>query len=276
MCTSDLIFDVGMHLGEDAEFYLTKGFRVVGIEADPAHCAAVAARLHDHVANGRLIIVNAAIAEKAGRTSFYRNLEKSFWGTAEPVWVERNAGFGTHVEHIEVDAVPMEDVLAAHGVPYYMKIDIEGRDMLCLEALRAVRDRPKYLSIEASKTDLAEVRAEFDLMSELGYRDFKVVAQHTVSRQVPPNPSREGRYAEWRFAHGSSGLFGEEAPGDWLDADRAMRAYRPIFRAYRMVGDNPRIPIARVRDLLKLLGFEAGWHDTHARLGNGSAQGMSR
>ena len=32
---SDLIMDVGMHRGEDAEFYLKKGFRVVGVEANP-------------------------------------------------------------------------------------------------------------------------------------------------------------------------------------------------------------------------------------------------
>jgi FkbM family methyltransferase len=269
MWTSDLIFDVGMHLGEDAEFYLSKGFRVVAIEADPAHCAAVAARLRGHLADGRLTIINAAIAEKPGRTAFYRNLDKSFWGTTEATWVERNAGLGAQqVERIEVDAVPMQDVLAAHGVPYYMKVDIEGRDRLCLKALRGFSDRPKYLSIEANKTDIAEVHTELDLMSELGYRDFKVVAQHTVSRQIPPAPSREGRYAEWRFAEGSSGLFGEEAPGDWLDADGALRAYRPIFRAYRMVGDKPLIPIARVRDMLKLFGVEAGWHDTHARLGH--------
>ena len=271
MCTSDLIFDVGMHLGEDTEFYLEKGFRVVGIEADPALCAAVAERLHHHVASGRLIIVNAAIAEKPGRAAFYRDPDNSIWGTTEPAWVARNATLGTHidrVQRIEVEAVPMESILAAHGVPYYMKVDIEGRDMLCVAALRDLPDRPKYLSIEASKTALADVDAELALMSELGYRDFKVVPQHAVSNQVPPKPSREGRYAEWRFSHGSSGLFGEEAPGDWLDVERARQAYRPIFRSYRLLGDKPLIPISHVRNLLRRFGFEAGWHDTHARLGN--------
>jgi FkbM family methyltransferase len=270
MCTSDLIFDVGMHLGEDTEFYLEKGFRVVGIEADPALCTAVADRLRDHVTRGRLTIVNAAIAEKPGRTAFYRDLDHSIWGTAEPDWVARNTGLGTRperVERIEVDAVQMECMLAAHGVPYYMKIDIEGRDMLCVEALRHFRERPKYLSIEASKSALANVDAELGAMSALGYHDFKVVPQHAVVRQVPPNPSREGRYAQWRFAHGSSGLFGEEAPGDWLDVERTRQAYRPIFRAYRLVGDEPLIPVAAVRKLLRAFGFEAGWHDTHARLG---------
>ena len=31
----DLIFDVGLHHGDDAAYYLSKGFRVVGIEANP-------------------------------------------------------------------------------------------------------------------------------------------------------------------------------------------------------------------------------------------------
>jgi FkbM family methyltransferase len=250
---------------------LHKGFRVVGIDADPVHCAAAGARLHEHVASGRLTIVNAAIADKPGRISFYRNLDKSIWGTAEPEWVERNASLGTRVERIEVDAVETKRLIAAYGIPYYMKVDIEGRDLLCLEGLRWFRDRPKYLSIEASKSRLADVRAELELMCDLGYRDFKVVPQHAVTEQVPPRPSREGRFADWRFAHGSSGLFGEEAPGDWLDADSALRAYRPIFRAYRLVGDKPLVRPAPVRKLLQRFGFEAGWHDTHARLGNGAA-----
>ncbi|HEY1546098.1 MAG TPA: FkbM family methyltransferase [Xanthobacteraceae bacterium] len=271
MCGTDLIFDIGMHLGEDAEFYLRKGFRVVAVEADPVHCETVASRLADHVNCGRLTIVNAAVADQRGRISFYRNLDNSIWGTAEPDWVERNTRFGTRVERIAVDALPMQDIIATHGMPYYMKVDIEGRDLLCLEALRAFNDRPKYLSIEASKTDVTEVRAELDLMRALGYRDFKVVPQHVVPRQVPPNPSREGRYIDWRFPEGASGLFGDEAPGEWLDRDGALRAYDPIFRAYRWIGDRPVLPIGRFRGLLRRLGVDAGWHDTHARLGNAPA-----
>jgi hypothetical protein len=31
----DLIYDIGMHQGEDTEFYLQKGFNVIAFEADP-------------------------------------------------------------------------------------------------------------------------------------------------------------------------------------------------------------------------------------------------
>jgi 16S rRNA A1518/A1519 N6-dimethyltransferase RsmA/KsgA/DIM1 with predicted DNA glycosylase/AP lyase activity len=59
----DLIFDVGMHLGEDTEFYLKKGFRVVAIEADPLHCSRVAERFAREVAKRQLVILNVAITK---------------------------------------------------------------------------------------------------------------------------------------------------------------------------------------------------------------------
>ena len=33
---NDLIYDLGVNRGEDCAFYLAKGFRVVGIEANPS------------------------------------------------------------------------------------------------------------------------------------------------------------------------------------------------------------------------------------------------
>lgn len=45
----DLIFDIGMHRGEDSEFYLRKGFRVVAVEAIDSFCRTVAERLVESV-----------------------------------------------------------------------------------------------------------------------------------------------------------------------------------------------------------------------------------
>jgi hypothetical protein len=33
---------------------------------------------------------------------------------------------------VAVPAVPMIDIINEHGVPYYLKVDIEGSDHLCL------------------------------------------------------------------------------------------------------------------------------------------------
>lgn len=36
----DLVYDVGMHNGDDTAFYVSQGYRVVAIEADPAQAEA--------------------------------------------------------------------------------------------------------------------------------------------------------------------------------------------------------------------------------------------
>jgi hypothetical protein len=45
----NLIFDVGMHKDEDADFYLKKGFPVIGVEANPEPARSVRAALPESV-----------------------------------------------------------------------------------------------------------------------------------------------------------------------------------------------------------------------------------
>jgi hypothetical protein len=61
--TPDLIFDIGLHRGEDTDFYLRKGFRVVAIEANPDLVSACQTRLGTALQSGRLHIIEGAIAD---------------------------------------------------------------------------------------------------------------------------------------------------------------------------------------------------------------------
>jgi predicted RNA methylase len=40
----DLVYDVGLHNGDDTAFYLHQGFRVIAIDADPRAAAAAKQR----------------------------------------------------------------------------------------------------------------------------------------------------------------------------------------------------------------------------------------
>jgi hypothetical protein len=53
----NLIIDVGMHNGDDAAFYMHKGFRVVSIEANPTLCQKARARFADQIKSGQLTIL---------------------------------------------------------------------------------------------------------------------------------------------------------------------------------------------------------------------------
>ena len=274
----DLIYDVGLHKGEDTDFYLKKGFRVIAFEADPALVAACQERFARAIEDQRLVIVPGAIVKPAAadggtrKVSFYHNRDNSVWGTVDPSWARRNEQLGTRNEVIEVDAVDFAACIRRCGMPYYMKIDIEGADLVCLETLLGFDCRPTYVSLESEAASFTKLREELDLLERLGYTEFAAVQQEEIELQVQPQPAREGTYVAHRFEEGSSGLFGRDLPTPWESRAEIEKRFRKILVLCRLFGGHS--ILRRVRGGRKLLGFLRrrvgrplpGWYDTHARL----------
>ena len=280
----DLVYDVGMHKGEDTEFYLRKGFRVIAFEADPELVRFCRNRLRDSIAQGSLTIVEGAILDSndadAGqkKVRFYRNENVSVWGTVCADWVERNARLGASASSIEVDVVDFAGVIQEHGMPRFMKIDIEGCDMSCIHALKRFRERPDYVSIESDKTSFRNIKREIDTLVDLGYDCFQAVEQSAIPRiQSPPFPPTEGKYAAQLFDQGSSGLFGSELGGKWQSKHAILRRYRAVRLGYFLVGDDGIMNKWKFRGAGSLRWLTCsflrrftkaavpGWYDTHAR-----------
>jgi FkbM family methyltransferase len=279
----DLIYDVGMHRGEDTHFYLRKGFRVVGIEADPLLARLCRERFRQQTDCGQLTILEGAVVGRAGMAlpqtvTFYRNTQRSVWGTVSADWAERNLQLGAPSERIEVPTIDFDDVLMEYGMPHYMKIDIEGADMVCVEALSRFRERPHYLSVESDKTSLANVAREIETLARLGYTDFQAVEQSAVLSQTEfPQPAREGCYVDHRFERGASGVFGAELEGNWKSKEEVLRQYRAIFWGYNLFGDSGLLARRRSKLVEWMSGYirqaigrktgaaVPGWYDTHAR-----------
>lgn len=283
MIDDNLIYDLGAHKGEDTDFYLKKGFNVVAIEAVPEFCTRLGERFSAQVAAGKLKILNLAVAENPGNIDFYVNTDNSVWGTAKPDWVKRNRALGAgHSTKITVRAERLADIMREHGVPRYCKIDIEGNDFEALASLQDIPEPPMFLSIESEKRTWGNLVREFRLLERLGYSRYKIVDQTHVPLQKAPDPAREGRFEPHVFEDGSSGLFGNELPGRWMDMFEALEAYKGIFRGYALAGD---YGIFRRRyGLFRMLGSiqqmivraagrkdyqfpdfpPAGWYDTHA------------
>jgi FkbM family methyltransferase len=271
----DLIYDVGMHQGEDTEFYLKKGFRVIAFEANSDLAASARTKFSDYIGNGKLAIVEGAIVDPSypGDTvEFYKNNKNTLWGTASPYFVERNLTFDADSTMIRVPRINFADCLAKLGVPYYLKIDIEGMDTECLRALLQVEGRPAYVSIESDKTDFKKVADEFQILTQLGYTAFQAIQQATVHRQVIPDPSREGVAIEHVFKWGASGLFGKDLPERWKTLDQIRSQYKKIFVDYKIWGEDFGLaqkffPLKVVRKGLSILLDRRfpGWYDTHAK-----------
>lgn len=262
-----LIYDVGAHKGEDTDYYLKKGFRVVAVEADPILARELRDRLAPAIVSGQLTVVEAAVADKAGEIEFFHNEQNTVWGTIHQDWAERNEKMGAPSSRIKVRAIRFEDLLREYGVPYYLKVDIEGADMVCVSALASTTDKPKFLSLESTKTSWADLLKEFDVLESLGYKRFQVVNQARIEEQSEPNPPREGSYSGHKLQFGSTGLFGNDLPGPWLTKAQAIRRYARIFLQYKFFGDNTRGQQFMWRFPKYRRMVIPDWYDTHAARG---------
>ena len=250
-----LIFDIGCHQGDDSDFYLKKGFNVIGVEANPALCADLKRKFAGEISEGRFVLVERAIAEQAGEISFFANENVSIWGTIrEDVAKKRNVSLEYK---IVVPAITFASLIQEYGVPYYLKIDIEGADLLCLEGLLEFDERPAFVSFEHDQDRYSSLQTEMNLLNRLGYSKFQIVDQGTARKQKPPHPAREGTYLD--ALPGSSGLFGKELPEQWLTYNDTIMEYRRIYLNDRLDGVTKRIPF--LRNFRRRAG---SWYDTHA------------
>lgn len=269
-----VIFDVGLHKGEDTQYYLARGFRVVAIEADPDLVSFCNNKFREFVDSGVLEIVHGAVVEDDAQQSikFFKNNTVSVWGTVVKSWADRNAMLGAESVEIEVPVVNFKELFSKYGCPYYLKIDIEGMDLVCLKKLFDVDCRPNFVSIESEKVNFSSLLDELETFHSLGYRKFIVQQQANISSSSIPSNSNEGVYVDYKFPSESTGLFGSDLGSNWLSKEEAVLRYKDVFKDYSLYGDHSRL---RKLPLEKYLLYALskitrrplpGWYDTHASM----------
>ena len=236
----DLVFDLGYHLGEDTGYYLAMGRRVVAVEANHDLVLAGRTRFAAEIAAGQLTLVHAAMVGAAQRQEqaellFYPHPERSEWGSVDLRWVRRNAeAHGLpHGEPVRVPALSLEELVAHHGCPGFLKIDIEGADEAVLADLGRLKVRPLTVSWETGKESLRSVISQHRRLSALGYGRFRVVQQAYLGC-APPALGPNGRL--WEFEPGCSGPMPDVSHQPWQSLAWVEWQYRLLFLTYRLVG----------------------------------------
>jgi FkbM family methyltransferase len=219
--TSGFILDLGMNNGDDVEYYLKKEFRVLAIEANPALCQLALNRFENAVKTGRLTILNAAISRECGTVQFYVNLENDHWSSMDPEWAGRD---GTTYKEILVQSISITHIFLTYGIPFYMKVDVEGADDLVIAQLIKQKQLPYYLSVEDCRFGYKYL----ETLSAIGYKDFKLLDQSKVPQLLDESTGH-------CFKKGSSGPFGEDVPGGWLPIDKIEEQYAREVRDRNLV-----------------------------------------
>jgi FkbM family methyltransferase len=161
----DLIFDVGANAGDKTDVFLRLGARVVAVEPDEANQGILRERfLSYRLAKKPVDIIGKAVSETATIETMWIDGPGSALNTLSQKWAktlhsDRNRF--THASYNldfgrkrEVETITLERLMATHGIPFFVKIDVEGYES---KALRGLRRPVPYLSFEVN---LPEFRTE--------------------------------------------------------------------------------------------------------------------
>jgi FkbM family methyltransferase len=247
-----MVFDFGMYDASDTEYYLEEGFKVVAVEANPALANSATHIFSQYIHSGQLAVINAAInsdgqdveltlsGHDLGSSSIFR--EK----------VESRVPLATFT----VPGLTTKTLIERYGVPYYIKVDIEGADRLAILGL-STTTKPRYLSFEIGD-DLEELMGH---LCSIGFAEFKAINQCTLR-----DLSNEYTWMD-KLSHKVIGALGFREP------QYVKRAGR-YFKVYHSSGPGPwasdsgwrsRQEFLRLWHRPKASDHRNVWYDLHAR-----------
>jgi FkbM family methyltransferase len=158
----DLIFDVGANQGYKADIFLRLGATVVAVEPDETSQEILRQKFLKYRLKGkRLVIVSKAVSERNSTKTMWIDAPGGAKNTLSQKWAESlrddERRFGERLnfgQSKEVETISIEQLIAAHGSPFFIKIDVEGHE---LSVLRGMQRPVPYLSFEVN---LPEFRPE--------------------------------------------------------------------------------------------------------------------
>ncbi len=251
-----VIFDIGMNNGDDSAYYLSRGYRVVAVEANPTLAERGRRRFQKEVDAGRILIEEVGISDHPGRAHFWINDERDVFSSLDRARAARN---GYQCRAIEVECITFDMLLQKYGVPYYLKLDVEGAEASCLKCLHAF-PLPQYVSVEAEKFEYLQ------RLWQLGYREFAIIDQMRHNSNLPDFSNEKmlsraakrscwyvdrfkNRFAQVPFSRGCSGPLAEETRVSWQTFEEVAYNWLHLYFGYPNRGT-----------------LNTGsWHDFHAK-----------
>ena len=167
----DLVFDVGAHVGDRIAAFRRLGARVVAVEPQPALVTTLKLIYGRH---GAVAIEPVAVGRSAGVVELKLNIDNPTVSTASEAFIAAADGAPgwagqAWTRSIRAPVTTLDALIARHGTPSFIKIDVEGFEA---EALAGLTRPVAALSFEFTTIQRDVAAAAIERCAALGYAHY--------------------------------------------------------------------------------------------------------
>jgi FkbM family methyltransferase len=178
----DLCFDVGAHKGGRTEWLLRLGARVVCVEPQPI-CANL---LRRRFRRKPVTVVESAAGDAEGTATLMVS-SLDVVSTLSQDWIQRAGATGRFGaakwdEKVQVPVTTLDKLIQQHGVPQFVKIDVEGFE---LQVLRGLTRTAGSISFEFVGDNLEVAQNCLSHLEKLKYGQFNYSTGESLSLASP-------------------------------------------------------------------------------------------
>ena len=180
----DLAFDIGSHVGDRISSFRRLGARVVALEPQPGPARAL--RLI-HGRDPKVTLVEAACGDSEGTATLRINSANPTVSTLSGEFVDAAQGQDGWREQVwdrelTVPCTTLDALIAEHGLPSFIKIDVEGFEA---HVLAGLSQTPPALSFEFTTIQRGVAEACLVRLAALGPYRFNVALGESQALAFP-------------------------------------------------------------------------------------------
>lgn len=184
----DIVFDVGANVGERTETFLRLGARVVAIEPN-IECCQILRGIYRYSS----VAIEPVAAGSSAGTSELRQCAISKMSSMSEYWIDRVKDRRFRDLHWDrtttVPVVTLDDLIAKHGTPQFIKIDVEGFETTVLSGLNHAIPA---MSFEHTPECLGLTKECLRRISKLGEYEFNVSLAENMKLELDEWATPEG------------------------------------------------------------------------------------
>jgi FkbM family methyltransferase len=161
----DVIYDIGANHGGKTDMFLRLGARVVAVEPDDSNQRILQKKfIWMRLKPKPVDIVGKAVSKETGTATMWVHEPGSAKNTISEKWVDVLAGDGSRFgqtlsfqQSKSVPTVTLDELFKRYGMPFFIKIDVEGHEVSVLEGL----SKPvPFLSFEVNLPEFVDEGCE--------------------------------------------------------------------------------------------------------------------